>query len=599
VQIEQLPNLDIIQITAESPSGYEASLISNTYTKLYLMVSREVNRDQLTLTKDFLLTQRTEKLAQLKEAENELKDYQEKGGVIALDDQAKNLVTEISSVQANINLAKIELLSSNKVMARYKEELNKLDPEISKYLEKFATEDYIKSLQSELVKLELNQDMSSSEVKNQGSNAQLLNDYNAKINELKAKISNKITSYKEEATSGSPEQVKEYSQKLIEEEIKNQNIILTITELTKQLKLLDTEFGKLPKSSIELAGLERNRESLEKLYVLVESKYQEALINEQSQPGYVSVMDYSDIPTIPSKPNRWNIVLYGFLVGLSLALGYAFIRNYFDDTVKTPEDIESRNINVLSWIPSIEALGAGKGKNEFEFIMHQKPNSVAAEAFKTLRSRVQFSKVDKESLKTILITSPAPGEGKTMIATNLAASFAQSNAKTLVLDCDFRKPRVHSFFKGKRSPGVIDYIFGNATMDKIVYPTEMENLFYIPCGQIPPNPAEILQSDKMISLIAELKTVYDYIIVDSPPIIAVTDAEILARVCDATILVVSSEQTKTDMMVRVVNSLSVENVGFIGVVLNKFDFQAGYGSYYKYYYYYYGSSKDKKHTLKV
>jgi capsular exopolysaccharide synthesis family protein len=224
-------------------------------------------------------------------------------------------------------------------------------------------------------------------------------------------------------------------------------------------------------------------------------------------------------------------------------------------------------------------------KSDSEFIVANKPDSIPSEAFRGLRTRIHYSKLNN-NLNSILITSCAPQEGKTTVSVNIAGSFAMINKKTLILDCDLRKPRVHNLFKEPRIPGLIDYLFGNASYEEIVKPTKMKNLFFIPSGTIPPNPAEMLESSQMDAFLKELKTKFDIVIIDSPPIIAVTDSEILARMADATILVVSADSTEVDLLDKSVELLKSEHIGFIGTVLNNFTYKSGYGSYYKYYYYY-------------
>ena len=269
----------------------------------------------------------------------------------------------------------------------------------------------------------------------------------------------------------------------------------------------------MPKSTLELARLKRRLEALEKLYLLLEQRYQEALINVESQPGNVIIIDKARIPSSPSKPNRTLIVLVGLVLGAGLAFGYIFIRNYFDDTIKTPEDIQSKNINVLAWIPKIEGLGVN-GKQDFQFIVAKSPDSIPSEAFRALRTRVQYSRIAKDSLKTILITSAIPKEGKTTISINLAGSFALTNKKTLLIDCDLRKPTVHHVFKSQRVPGLIDYLFGDAKLNEIIKPTDIDNLTYIPTGTIPPNPAEMLDSNPMKNLLEKIRAEYDLVIID-------------------------------------------------------------------------------------
>ncbi|PJC57880.1 MAG: hypothetical protein CO025_11120, partial [Ignavibacteria bacterium CG_4_9_14_0_2_um_filter_37_13] len=351
-------------------------------------------------------------------------------------------------------------------------------------------------------------------------------------------------------------------------------------------------------SAIEYARLQRGRESLEKLYILVEEKYQEAVINEQSQPGNVLIIDVARRPDKPSKPNRLLIVLVGTILGLGFGLGYAFLRNYFDNTVKTPEDLKDRNINVIGWVPKIQSLDKSISK-DLEFIIYNKPDSVPSEAFRALRTRVQFSKVDQGNMKVIHITSSTPGEGKTLISSNLAGSFAQANHKTLLLDCDLRKPRVHTIFGMNRQPGLVEYLFDQVNLATIIKPTKLANLDVITVGTIPPNPAEMLGSKKMQDFITHMKTLYDYIIIDSPPIISVTDSEIIAAYCDAVYLVVSANYTEFDLLEKALDILKNSNVNFVGTILNNFVFKNSYGSYYKYYYYYYNREKEGTRSKKT
>ncbi len=591
VTIEQKRGLDIVEISSESPSPYEASLIANLYAQAYKTLNLEINRNQLTLVKNFLVQQKNEKLAELNSSEEILKIFQEKGGIIALDDQAKELITQLSKFEADQNMAKMELTISEKTLKQYKEELRKQDPQLTAYLENFSSEEYLKTLQTELAKLEVNRDIALSGAKDKNVDNQLVRDYDAKIKELKNKLKSKIEGFKASIFASSPEEVKELTKNVIEEEIKSQALEIKVKNLNEIVKTYDSKFNQLPKSAIEYARLQRSRESLEKLYILVEEKYQEAVINEQSQPGNVIIIDVARRPDKPAKPNRLLIVLVGTILGLGFGLGYAFLRNYFDNTVKSPEDLKDRNINVIGWVPQIQSLDKSISK-DLEFIIYNKPDSVPSEAFRALRTRVQFSKVDQGNMKVIHITSSTPGEGKTLIASNLAGSFAQANHKTLLLDCDLRKPRVHALFGMTRQPGLVEHLFDQVDLATIIKPSKLANLDVITVGTIPPNPAEMLGSKKMQDFIAHMKTLYDYIIIDSPPIISVTDSEIIAAYCDAVYLVVSANYTEFDLLDKALDILKNSNVNFVGTILNNFVFKNSYGSYYKYYYYYYNREKE-------
>lgn len=593
VNIEQKRGLDIILITAESTSPREAALLANIYADQYRKYNLEVNRNQLTFVKEFLDNQRKEKREQLNEAEEILRSFQEKGGIIALDQQAQNLIQQLSQFEAQKNAAKIDLMASNEILKQYKDELVKQDPRLADYLESATSETYITALQNEIAQLQLNKDLALAKVDPDIDISAKVREYDKKIKDLKAKLDEKIKVLKAGILASSPEEVKSLSQKIIEEEIKNSSLKTTLKGLEEIVARYEERFNRLPKTSLDLARFQRNRESLEKLYTLVEERYQEAVINEQSQPGNVLIIDNARVPGGPTKPNRALIALVGFMIGFGLAFSYVFIKNYFDNTVKTPEDLQRKNVNVLAWIPLVKEFDLNNN-SKYDLIVSHMPDSIPAEAFRALRTRVQFSRPDKESLKTILITSPAPQEGKTTVAINLGGAFALGDKKTLVVDCDLRRPRLHQIISKNKKPGLIDYLVGEFTLDQIIYSTEIKNLNIITSGTIPPNPAEMLDSTQMEEFLETVRSKYDYVILDSPPIVAVTDAEILSKKVDGSILVVSADITEISLFERAFQLLKHDNSYLIGSVLNNFSSKPGYGSYYKYYYYYHSKEKQKE-----
>ena len=268
------------------------------------------------------------------------------------------------------------------------------------------------------------------------------------------------------------------------------------------------------------------------------------------------------------------------------------IKDYFDDSIKSPRDIENENINILTWIPQFEKNGK-KGTKQHEFIMLDKPDCSSSEAFRALRARLQFSRVDTGVPKIILVTSSAEAEGKTIVSLNLAGSFAKTNKKTVLIDCDLRKPRIHKIFSKNKNPGLVNYLFNQASLDDIIWQSEnFDNLFYINSGSLPPDPAEVLESGAMKNFLEEMRKRFDVIVLDSAPIIAVIDSEILAKMADGTILVVSADKTNTILMVDAVELIRKSGAPFLGTVLNNFKYKSGYGYYYKYYYNYESDRKS-------
>ncbi|MCF8242393.1 MAG: polysaccharide biosynthesis tyrosine autokinase [Melioribacteraceae bacterium] len=591
VAIEQKRGLDIVEISVESPSPFEAALIANVYADEYWKLNLSYNRQQLINVKRFLKSQREEKLNELELSENKLKKYQEEKGIVVLSEQASSLIQQVTDFESKMNATQIELTITEKNLEQLKTALRGQDEKIAAYIESFATESYLKGLQTEIAALEVQRDRAIANSNETANEEFILKKFEKNINDLKKKLDSKIKIFKAGIFASSPEEVQQLSQQVLETEIKYNSLLASFTELDKIVADYERRFNQLPSRTLELARLERERVATEKLYLLVEEKYQEALINEQSTPGNVIIIDPARVPELPSKPNRMLIILVGLVLGLGMGFGYAFARSYFDNTVKTPEDIQKKNINVLAWIPQIDGVQADN--REFEFIVSKKPDSIPAEAFRALRTRIHFSKIGTEGIHTILVTSSAPREGKTTVTVNLAGSFALANKKSVIVDCDLRKPRVHNVFNVNKTPGFTDYFFGQADFKDILRKSDVDNLYYITAGTIPPNPSEILRSTQMEQFLATLKEQFDLVLLDSPPIIAVTDSEILSRLVDATILVVSANITEIDLMQKATELLSHDQGSFIGVLLNNFSYRSGYGSYYKYYYYYSRGTKQK------
>jgi len=590
VKIEQKRGLDIVEISVESPVPYEAKLIANTYAKSYEQLNLKYTRQQLSKVVVFLNKQRKTKYKELIAVEERMKRFQVEGRVIALDDQAKALIDILSTFEAQRDATSIELAQAEENIKQYKEEMNKQNSSISKYIENYATEPRMKALQEEIARLEMERDVAMSDTSMSATRKELLLNKNRTIRDLRKQLDQLLKIYKESIFAASPAELKELSLKLLTEEVRYKSLHATYTNLNKIIDNYEIKFNELPDQTIGFARYQRELNAYEKLYLLVEEKYQEALISEQSTPGNVLIIDEAQRPVEPSKPNRKLIVVIGLILGFGLGFGFAFIRNYFNNTVKTPEDIQKENIKVLTWIPRIEGIEKNK---EFEFIIAEKSDSIYSEAFRVLRTRIHFSKMANNGVNVLHITSSIPQEGKTTIAVNVAGSFAQNNKRTIIVDCDLRKPRMHTVFKAQRFPGFTDYFIGQTDFESIIHKSKIANLDFITSGTIPPNPSEILSSDQMLALLSKLKERYDLIVLDSPPIIAVTDSEILSRIADSTILVAASGETEIELLKKSVELLQHDSDSFIGVVLNKFTFRSGYGSYYKYYYYY-SHNKDVK-----
>ena len=213
------------------------------------------------------------------------------------------------------------------------------------------------------------------------------------------------------------------------------------------------------------------------------------------------------------------------------------------------------------------------------------PKAVVSEQFKTIRTNINFSMPDKD-LKTLLITSATPSEGKSTISSNVAVVFAQEGKKVLLVDADMRKPTVHHTFKLNNTLGLANLLTRQAVLEEVIQPTDLENLQVMTSGPIPPNPAELLTSQMMATIMETLAQAYDVVIFDAPPILSVTDAQILSNKCDGTILVVSSGTAEKVSVVKAKEALVASQANIVGVVLNNFKLERDH-----YYYQYYGTAE--------
>lgn len=309
----------------------------------------------------------------------------------------------------------------------------------------------------------------------------------------------------------------------------------------------------------------------------------------QNTPNVVQI-EPAAVPVEPVRPRPlMNTILAGIL-GLMFAIGTAFLIEYLDDTLKTPEDVErALGLSVFGYISHIQY----PVKNEKEVCVIRQPRSPVAEAFRSIRTNLEFSGVDKP-LHTILVTSAGPGDGKTTVAVNLAASFAQSGKSVILLDADMRRPQVHTFFKVPNHIGLSDLFRGNVSFQLMGHEFgNLKDAMVITSGNPPPNPTELLGSQRMDQILNSLKGAAEVVIIDSPPSV-VADAQVLAAKVDGVILIVHPSHTHADAALASVEQMERAGARILGVVLNRIPRN---GSHYYGSYRYYASSYYSYQTV--
>jgi len=375
--------------------------------------------------------------------------------------------------------------------------------------------------------------------------------------------------------------------------------------LTKALDQQKAETNQMAEKLVEYNILKREAEANKTLYEGLMTKLKETAISQGLRSSNIRVVDPAMIPSTPARPAKTRNVTLAFLVGLVGGIGLALMREYLDNTVKTPDDVETlARLPSLAVVPQfagsngnakkhrlLQGLAANGHEKRIELVAQHLPKSQMSEAFRALRTSILLSQADHPP-QVILVTSALPREGKTTAAANLAVTLAQLGDSTVLVDADLRKPGVGRLLNlsGGKYAGLSSYLAGVSSLDLVTVPhPAIPNLAAIPTGPLPPNPADLLSSHKLADAIAELRKKFKFIVIDSPPIMAATDAVILSVQTDGVLLVVRSGETPKEAFTRTRDLLNSVKCRILGVVLNAVDSNApDYYYSYRYYPYSYG-----------
>jgi polysaccharide biosynthesis transport protein len=312
--------------------------------------------------------------------------------------------------------------------------------------------------------------------------------------------------------------------------------------------------------------------------VVLKEQLAQMQVNGSVATGGVELVTPAQPPTSPSAPKPVQNGLLGLAAGLVLGLAAAFLRDNLDDAVATKDAAEQlTGVPVLAMVPMVTSW---KRRDKPVVVSIAKPTAPAAEAYRSLRTSLQFAQLERE-LKTILVTSPAAAEGKTSTLANLGAVFAQTGQQVILISCDLRRPRLGKFFGLDEQTGLTTVLLGQTSLDQAIQPVPgHDSLSLLAAGGLPPNPAELLTSARAGELFGELRQRFSLVLIDSPPVLPVTDAVVLSKVADATLLVVAAGQTRRGELERAAEKLAQVNATVVGMVLNEVTRQNGYGQGY-------------------
>ncbi len=639
---------NVFAMVATADNAAEAMVLANTAAHVYISKMLELRSTDLDQAEEFLFEQMQTTDSKLRQAEEALNTFKEREGIVGgykeegssgLLRQLGDLYTELSKAQNDGDLAQAKLLATRQLLDEKKKEVVSLgNNRLASQIESLQT--LISNWRVELATLRQTLTDKSREVI----------DLNDKIAVAQTQLDSYFQELKQHGASIDPVSewqslVQEYTQLDIQLRGLKQNENAVKARISK----FKADHPQLISKEIEFTRLERTARIHEQTYMLLVDKYEETRLLKQTKAAGMTVIEIAVEPKRPVKPNKRLVLTLGILMGLIAGVGAAFFLEYVDDSLKIERDIEKYlDLSVVGAIPmirvgkadlraiqdkSLKSSKPSKSLNGFDDFndsneaadgqlpvkrkksskRHQKSisdmisrtitnldsKSPVVESYRALWTNVQFASVD-EKVKTILVSSPGPGEGKSLTVANLAVTMARMGAKTLVVDTDLRRPRLHRAFHNEKEPGLSEFLVGDgdrpsASFSDFVRETEVENLYLFPSGKRPPNPAELLSSHRMRQLVDELRPEFDMILFDSPPIVPVTDATLLAsEIADIVLLVVRSGETRREIAQKAQELLEKVNANIFGVVLNTIDYAKRYGSYYYYYYYHYYYSHDEE-----
>ena len=573
LDIKPIRKSRLVNISFEAHDPQLAAQIANTHAKLYIEQNLERKFSASKEAVNWLNKRIKEVKEKLEKSEEALRKYKQAHDLVSIDfEESHNIrVQRLNELNTALMEARTKRIEKENLYRELKRISDK--PELIESMPAVVANPLIQQLKAEYIKSKADYSKLS---QSYGPEHPKMIRLRSEIKELKNKIASEV--------------------KKIARSIETEYRVAKKQEaaLNKALEEEKKKALALSEKEIQYNVLKREVEINRTLYESLLKRAKETNITEDLPVSNVSIVDPARIPDLPFKPKKRLNILLAMVVGLTMGIGLAFFLEYLDDTIKTPEEVERYlKIPFLGYIGKV--IIAKDNPYSPDLVALKEPKSHIAEMLRNVRTNILFS-TSNFPRKALLVTSSTQGEGKTFLTINLGISLAQMGKRVVVIDADLRKTRIHRTFGLKKHPGLTEVLTGNHGLESVIQDTKVENLKIIPCGTIPPNPAELLSSEAMKDLIDRLKEQFDFVLFDSPPVMSVTDPTILANLADGVIIVIKGGETPRPPIQRALQQLSKLDTKLLGVVLNGIDFKER-KYYYKYHYDYdygYGEKEVKK-----
>ena len=561
--VAPISNSRLVRLYYESPDPREAALVANAIAASFVDMSLERRFEASAYAKGFLEERLKQVRADLEDSERAMIAYTQERGIINQNDKLGILTEKLKEM----NRAQVKVESERfAAESQYQEMLSASMASLAEMLESLVIQN-LKQQRSDL----------TSEYQ---ENLKIYKPGYPKMQQMQEKIAQLDLELSKEIGHIRDGIKVKYQAKMREEGMLAERIASTRDEI------LDLEANSVDFKTLR-RGVDTNRE----LYDGLLQRMKEVGVAAGASNNNISVIDRAEVPRNRFKPNMTLNAALALVLGLMLGAAIAFLFEVMDDSIKSGADLEKLlNKPVLGIIPNLSAKEVAD--NEIGLMAYQQPTSALAEAYRSMRTALTFSTAEGAP-KVMQFTSVVPNEGKTTTAVNIAINFTQTGSKVLLVDCDLRNPSLHKLLRCPNEQGLTNYLTGNADPAEVTQSLGIPGLFVMTAGPVPPNPAELLQGGKLIELVALGAQRFDYVIIDSPPLLGLADAVIIADAVQATIMVAAANSTRTGAFEAGVKRLHHSRASILGTVLTKFDLKKSGDSYgYGYGYSYGGDSDD-------
>lgn len=588
-KVTQIKGTDILQLSFQHTDPIVATQVSDVWAQVFVEQNRTANRMEASSAAKFIKAQLEKTKGDLAAAEQALRDYKASHGAVDLSEEARASVQGMATVEAELRQA---MAAKNEAASRVSAMRNKLGMTAQQAMTSTAVSQdaTIQKLRAQLLELETSPILANASLTPDHPEVKALQNQISVIRRTLAQEAAEVVGrqYGGDGVRTHLDPIRQGMTKdLVAAEIDALGYATRVDSLSRVVGNYNGRLATLPNKELNLTRLTRNATVTAELYKMLLQKHEEARIQEAMNVGNVRIVEEAVLPEKPVKPKKLQNMLVALVVGLMAGIGVAMFLEYLDDSIQTTDDAEDAvqltTLGIIPWVRSQESA---------QLVALTDPRSPASEAYRTLRTNIKFLSADSP-LRTLTITSAGPEEGKSTTIANLAVSFAQSGKKVLVVDTDMRKPTIHSVFGLPNTDGVSSVLTGERTLDECLRHTGQEGLLVLTCGPLPPNPAELLESQRMLNLIEELKGRFDLVLFDAPPIIAVTDASILASRVDGLLLLLGINKVTRKAARHALQLLGRAKVKVWGSVVRGVR-PDNDGYYYSYYHRYYGNTENRK-----